>query len=112
MALAPRQLTRPWLGRDANRPATATVVRAHGAREALLGCVELHALDRPRDGARFLCALSLVDAFDLGATYAARRALPPTSTPLIAALAGVAIVVQLRAAQRGPDPSSDTIARP
>jgi hypothetical protein len=100
IALLPRHVTRPWIGRDARRPATATVARAHGVREALLGVVALQCADRPQEGARFLQALSLVDAADLGATYAARRALPRTSTPLIAALAGAAIAVQLSAARR------------
>jgi hypothetical protein len=99
MVLAPRLVTRPWLGRDARRPATATVVRAQGIREVVLGALEVRAAaDRSAAGGRFLQALAAVDAVDLAATYAARRALPRASTPLIAALAGTAIVVQLRAA--------------
>ena len=99
MALAPRRVTRPWIGRDAARPATAMVVRAHGVRETLLGVVALRAAGRPGEGGRFLCALSAVDAADLAATYAARRALPATSPPLIAALAAAGIAVQLDAAR-------------
>jgi hypothetical protein len=99
MALIPRQATRPWIGRDAQRPTTAMVVRAHGIRDALLGVVALQAIAAPPAGARYLRALSLVDAVDLAATVAARRALPRTSTPLIAALAGAAVAVQLCAAR-------------
>jgi hypothetical protein len=98
MLLAPRHVTLPWLGRDALRPATATVVRAQGVREIVLGTLEAQVADRPRDGARLLSALAAVDAVDLAATYAARRALPSYSPPLIAVLAGAAIAVQLGAA--------------
>jgi hypothetical protein len=100
MLLAPRQVTRPWLGRDARRPATATVVRAQGIREVVLGTIEVQAANRPHAGARFLQALAAVDAVDLAATYAARRALPRASAPLVAALAATAIVVQLGASAR------------
>jgi hypothetical protein len=100
MLAAPRRVTRPWLGRDARRPATATVVRAQAVREVVLGAMELQAAARPRDGARLLRALVVVDAVDLAATYAARRALPRASTPLIALLACAAIAVQLRASAR------------
>jgi hypothetical protein len=107
MAVMPRQVARPWIGRDAGRPATAAVVRAHGIRDALLGVLALRAIDGADDGPRLLRALAVVDAVDLAVTYAARRALPRTSVPLIAALAGAAVAGQLCAARHvaaGPPP--------
>ena len=95
LVLAPRRTLRTWIGGDADRPGTVVVARAHGIRDALLGVVALQTLDDPQTALRYHSSLAICDAVDLGATLAARRALPWTGTVLVSALAAVGVCGQL-----------------
>lgn len=96
---APRLSLGMWIGRSAASPSVGPVGRALGAREVLLGAMALHTLDRPQVAARWLRMLAACDAVDLGATIAARRALPGYGRALIVALASAGAGGQLWAAQ-------------
>ncbi|HEY0345646.1 MAG TPA: hypothetical protein VGC59_13410 [Solirubrobacteraceae bacterium] len=94
LLLAPRLSARAWIGADAARPGTATVARAHGVRDAVLGVIALQTIDDPLYGPRCQRLAGLCDAVDLGATVAARRSLPPTGA-LVGLLAAAGLVGQL-----------------
>jgi hypothetical protein len=100
LMVAPAQAGRPWIGDDAARPATAVFARAFGARDLALGLGTLLSL---RDGLttrRWMQAGVLSDAVDLGATLAARRALPRAGVIGTAVVAGSAAAVGLALANR------------
>ncbi|HVL30956.1 MAG TPA: hypothetical protein VM299_01865 [Solirubrobacteraceae bacterium] len=99
LVLAPRRTARAWLGRDADRPGTAVVARAHGVRDAVVGAIALHTLDSEQVGPRCQRVLAICDAVDFGATLAARRQLP-RSASLVAALAAAGVAGQLWVAGR------------
>jgi hypothetical protein len=99
LMVAPRVSTRAWLGDDAERPGTQVVARAMGVRDLVTGGIALHTLGNPDIGPRWQRTLAGVDAVDLLATLAARRALPRTGVALVVAMASVGIAGQLWAAQ-------------
>jgi hypothetical protein len=113
LVLAPRRTARAWIGRDADRPGTVVVTRAHGIRDALLGAIALHSLDDPQTGPRLHGVIAVCDAVDLGATLAARRRLP-AGAALVAAMAAAGMAGQLWVAGRlragGPAASDDARA--
>ena len=84
-------ITGPWMGRRAARTAGARVaVRAFGIRDLMLGGLTLHVLSHPQVGPRWLATCALADVVDGGATWAARRELPATAMPIVAAAAAAA----------------------
>ena len=99
LVLAPRLASRGWLGEDAERPGTQLVARAMGVRDVVLGGLALHTLDHPNVAPRWLRTLAAVDAVDLLATLAARKALPRTGAALVIAMATVGVAGQLWAAE-------------
>jgi hypothetical protein len=86
LLVAPRALTKPWIGADAERPGVTALARGFGTRDLVLGLLALHTVDRPQVGARYQLAMAVCDATDLLATLAVRRSLTP------AAVAGTAVV--------------------
>jgi hypothetical protein len=98
LVLAPGLAARGWVGADADRPAVAVLARALGVRDLVLGAMALHTMDRPEVGPRWLRTLAAVDAVDLAATLAARRALPAHGVVLVAAMASGAAAAQAWAA--------------
>ena len=104
LVVAPALSARSWIGGDSARPGAQAMIRALGVRDAFLGLLTLHVIDRPGVGARTVGALAAVDAVDFGATLAARRTgtLPPAGSAVALAVAGGAAVagVALGAALR------------
>jgi hypothetical protein len=86
-----------WVGaEEAERPATTLLFRSVGARDMALALGTLGAL---RQGSRlrpWLLGAILADAVDLGATFAAGRAIPAQGKASIALFAGGAIGAQVR----------------
>lgn len=88
MMAVPAQSMRGWIGADADRVPTQTVVRAFGAREVLLGFLTAHVASNPGVGRRTVGAIALCDAVDAAVTVAARRHLPASGVAGVGALAG------------------------
>ena len=96
LALTPRLITAPWLGKGAFGPAATVLARSMGARDAAIGAGQLASLGR--GGTRgWLTAGLAADVTDLAATVASREELPPTAVPLIVGAAGAGIVLGLYA---------------
>jgi hypothetical protein len=74
--VAPGVVTRPWLGRDVNRPPDRLLVRSVGARDAALGLGAIFAMDRGGPVRAWLEAGGLADAGDLLGALLAFRSLP------------------------------------
>lgn len=74
--LAPRLVTRPWLGRDVGRPTDKLLARSLGSRDIALGLGAILAMDRGAPSRGWLEAGGLADAGDLLATLIAFRSLP------------------------------------
>jgi hypothetical protein len=70
---APRLTAGVWVGRDGTSDGATVLTRALGARDALLGLMALHTLDRPDVARRWQASLAACDAVDGLATLAARR---------------------------------------
>lgn len=96
MMASPKLAMAKWVGEnETERPAFDLVTRSFGAREVLLGFLGLHTAGRAGVGPRTLQALAFCDATDLAVTVARRDALPGTALPMMAVLAGGAVVTQL-----------------
>jgi hypothetical protein len=76
LVLAPRLAAGGWIGSDAARPGTTVLARALGARDALIGLMLLHTLDRPEVAQRWVKACAAIDGIDAAAMLAVRRDLP------------------------------------
>jgi hypothetical protein len=87
LVVAPRLLGRVWLGAPAATPAGAVALRALGVRDVVLGGIAVHTLDHPDVAPRWQRTCAAVDAFDLVATVAARRSLPPVGSALVMGIA-------------------------
>ncbi len=74
--VAPRLVTRPWLGRDVGRPTDKLLARSLGSRDIALGLGAILAIDRGGPARGWLEAGGLADAGDLLATLLAFRSLP------------------------------------
>jgi hypothetical protein len=74
--VAPRVVTRPWLGRGVGRPTDKLLARSLGSRDIALGLGAILAMDRGGPIRGWLEAGGLADAGDLLATLLAFRALP------------------------------------
>jgi hypothetical protein len=100
LLLVPGRTSRAWLG-DLG-PAGEAVTRCVGIRDLVLGGIALHTVDHPEIGPRWVATCALADAVDAGASYAARRALPPVGAIVVpmgaaaAAAVGLAASVALR----------------
>lgn len=100
MMAAPANVMGGWVGRkEARRPAMDMVTRSLGAREILLGFIGAHVAGTPGVGRRTVATMALLDATDLAVTAAHRRSLPSSALPIIAGVAGGAIVAQVLAAR-------------
>jgi len=114
---APSRVTRPWIGAPSGLAGTRVLVRGLGIRDAIMGGIQLHTVDHPQVGPRWVATGALADAVDGLATLAARRELPRVGGPLLgagalaSAVAGVlaarALKAEADAAERpeGPDAS-------
>jgi hypothetical protein len=106
LVVAPVALGKPWLGDVARAPGGKVALRALGVRDVVLGGIALRAVDRSAAASRVLQTSAVADLVDLGATVAARRALPPTAAG-VAGLAGggaaSGILLARRLARAAPD---------
>src|SRR4051794_1248151 len=91
LALTPRLITAPWLGKDAVGPAATVLTRSMGARDAAIGAGLLAAIGRGGSTRGWLTAGLAADVTDLAATVVAGDELPPTAVPLITVAAGAGI---------------------
>jgi hypothetical protein len=80
---APGTVTRPWIGAHAGLAGTRVMVRGLGIRDAIMGGIQLHTVDHPQVGPRWVATGALADAVDGLATLAARRDLPRVGGPLL-----------------------------
>jgi hypothetical protein len=93
LVLAPRLVAGAWVGAPADRPGGQVLAAAMGARDVGLGLGMLHAAGRRRAARPWVRAAMLADATDLVATLRTRDELPAPVVPLVAAMAGGAVVV-------------------
>ncbi|HEX8581948.1 MAG TPA: hypothetical protein VF640_06460 [Acidimicrobiales bacterium] len=77
LVLAPARANRMWLGSDADRPATRTLIRMVGTRDAILGLGLWRAANGGRSTKAWLAYAALADAADGLATLAGWRGLRP-----------------------------------
>ena len=100
LLVAPGRTSRAWIGDHG--PAGEVLTRCVGIRDLVMGGIALHTVDHPQVGPRWVATCALADAVDAGASYAARRALPPVGAvyvPIVAttsAVVGCAASVALR----------------
>jgi hypothetical protein len=95
LLVAPRGLARAWVGRHAERPSVQALVRAIGARDAVIGMIALHTLDHPEVGPRWQRTAAALDAIDAAVTVAAARDLSAANVAGTVVLAGGAAVAGL-----------------
>jgi hypothetical protein len=74
------------------------ISRSMGAREILLGFIGLHVAERDGVNKRTWQSMAFLDATDLTVTALRRESLPGAALPIMAAVAGGAVVAQLWAA--------------
>ena len=103
--VAPRLFGAKWVGKAAAPPGFGVMARAFGVRDAGIGIGTFQALQSGnREALRTWLLVGLAaDAVDLGATYAARDRLPNGALPMLAVLAGSAIVTQVLNLAAGDD---------
>ena len=93
--LAPARFGRGWVGKDANSDGFGVFARAFGIRDLGVGAGTLAAMNAGGDALRTWLMVGLAcDAVDLGATLVARDRLPRHAVPMLAVMAGSAIVTQ------------------
>ena len=95
LLLAPGRTSRAWVGDQG--PAGEVLTRCVGVRDLVMGGIALHTVDHPQVGPRWVATCALADAVDAGASYAARRALPPVGAVWVPAIASASAVVGLAA---------------
>ena len=106
LVLAPRLSALSWVGADAARPGTTVLARALGARDALIGLMVLHTLDRPDVAQRWVKACAAIDGVDAAAMLAVRRDLPAVGGTLgLLTAVGSSATHAALAAQVGEAPS-------
>jgi hypothetical protein len=105
--IAPRLLGSTWVGDAAAPPGFGVIARAFGIRDLGLGVGTFQALQSGnRQALRTWLIVGLAaDAVDLGATIAARDKLPSRAVPMLALLAGSAIVTQALNLSQGDPPA-------
>jgi len=93
---APRKVVGPgWIGADAQRPASGTLLRAVGARDVALAAGTLAALRQRSSLTPWIVGGALADGTDFAATLAAGQAIPPQGRAAVGLVAGVAFGAQL-----------------
>lgn len=86
---SPGRVARPWIGSDAERPATKVAVRALGVRDSVLAAGVLATAGDGRRQRGWIAACAISDLVDLAATLATPEgALPPKARWGTAAIAG------------------------
>ncbi len=107
---APGLVTRPWIGAHSGLAGTRVMVRGLGIRDAIMGGIQLHTVDHPQVGPRWVASGALADAVDGLATLAARRDLPRVGAPVLglgalaAAAVGLLTAKALREQAEGQEP--------
>jgi hypothetical protein len=100
MMAAPSRVMSAWVGEaESRRPAMDMITRSLGAREILLGFIGVHVAGTTGVGKRTIGTMALMDATDLAVTVAHRESLPRPAVPIMAAVAGGAVVAQLWASR-------------
>jgi hypothetical protein len=92
--LAPARFGRGWVGKDANSDGFGVFARAFGIRDLGLGAGTFATMRGGGDLRTWLMVGLACDAVDLGATLVARDRLPRHAVPMLALMAGSAIVTQ------------------
>lgn len=95
LLLAPGRTSRAWVGDHG--AAAEVLTRCVGVRDLVMGGIALHTVDHPQVGPRWVATCALADAVDAGASYAARRALPPVGAVWVPAIASASALVGLAA---------------
>jgi hypothetical protein len=72
------------------------LLRAIGARDAVIGMIALHTLDHPEIGPRWQRTAAVLDAIDAGVTIAARSELPSSAVAGTVLLAGGSALAGVR----------------
>jgi hypothetical protein len=100
MMAAPSKVMSGWVGEaESKRPAMDMLTRSFGAREILLGFIGVHVAGTRGVGKRTIAAMALLDLTDLSVTALRRESLPKTALPIMAGVAGGAVVAQAWAAR-------------
>jgi len=100
LVAAPRAAVgKGWVGDDAQRPTSALLLRAVGARDIALALGALVALRNGGALRPWLIGASIADATDLVATLSSGDAVPAQGRAAVGALAGGALVQQLAIAR-------------
>jgi len=100
MMVAPSRIMSGWVGdAESRRPAMDMLTRSFGAREILLGFIGAHVAGTPGVGRRTIGAMAFMDLTDLCVTVAHRDSLPKAALPIMAGVAGGAVVSQAWAAR-------------
>ena len=100
MMAAPPKVMGAWVGAaESRRPAMDMITRSLGAREILLGFIGVHVAGTKGVGKRTVGTMAFLDATDLAVTVAHRNSLPKPALPIMAGVAGGAVVAQLWAAR-------------
>ncbi|MGH2887403.1 MAG: hypothetical protein ACRDPA_32680 [Solirubrobacteraceae bacterium] len=89
MLAAPDLVAAPWVGEDARTPGARVIVRALGARDAVLGAGTLAAAGDRAQLRRWLIASSASDVADFVATLAGPRSSARSAVLAVAAAAAV-----------------------
>jgi len=87
MLVAPRLSSVAFLGRHGRGPSSAFYARAAGVRDAVLGGLALHTIDRPEVGPRYVATMAAIDAVDGLAALSVRDEVPAGRVALVALLA-------------------------
>jgi len=98
LLLAPRRLSRGWVGDDADRASVTVLARGLGMRDLVIGGIQLHTLDHPEVAPRWQRTAAACDLVDAAASVGARRELPLAGALGVALLAASAAALQLWAA--------------
>lgn len=100
MMAVPAKVMGGWVGdAEARRPAMDMLTRSFGAREILLGFIGVHVAGTKGVGKRTIGTMAFMDLTDLAVTVAHRRSLPKAALPIMAGVAGGAVVAQAWAAR-------------
>ncbi|MGH9025969.1 MAG: hypothetical protein ACRDWD_07620 [Acidimicrobiia bacterium] len=96
----PGVVGRAWIGSSGGGRGVKALVRAFGARDAVIAVGTLIALDDNRPVSHWLWFGAAVDAVDAAATVLAFGNIPTRSLVSVAAMAGAGAATQIRLAQQ------------
>jgi hypothetical protein len=100
LLVLPGLFGRAWIGAGAGGRGAKALLRALGARDAVIAIGTLLALDDNRPVAHWLWFGAAVDATDAAASLLAAGAIPTRSLVSVVAMAGGAAATQVRLAQQ------------